>query len=196
MDVGSTYVMECSGIIDDGTGQAKLYAERDVAICLLGLSSTTVRTIETAIWETNRVNGYVYIKTTPSPSYLRTAVVEARALARQNIRHCGKDVRNMNDADVMQYLSQSHYGEYLFHWHCRTSLEPMRSLIYYVRCKPLPDIVTTNPLNQTEIDMVAFARGRCVGNYETPQPTTTTSTQSYTLPPISLNLVDCASPTD
>jgi hypothetical protein len=27
---------ECSGVLDDGSGQAKLYAERDAALSLLG----------------------------------------------------------------------------------------------------------------------------------------------------------------
>ncbi len=197
LDLYGSIKWECSGLLDDGTGQAKLCAERDAAICLLGLSTTTAKLIETAIWGSHRADGFIFMKAAPPPSYLQTAVLQARAMARQNIKQIpGKDVRRMNDEDVVQFMSSCLYGEYLFHSHCRASFEPMRSLTYFVRCKPLHDKTIT--LNQTEIDIVTTraTTSDCHtdknGNFLV--TTTTIPTQSYSLPPIILNLVDCCRP--
>ena len=197
MDLHGSIKWECSGLLDDGTGQAKLCAERDAAICLLGLSTTTVKHIETAIWRSHRADGFIYLKTMPPPSFLQSAVLQARATARQNIQRTpGKDVRRMTDADVVQFMSSCHYGEYLFHSHCRASFEPMRSLTYFVRCKPLHDKTIT--LNQTEIDIVTIRATTSDCHTDNTGKmlvtTTTTPTQSYSLPPIILNLVDCCCP--
>jgi hypothetical protein len=186
---------ECSGIIDDGTGQAKLYAERDAAVCLLGLSIKSLRSIENAIWQSNRDDGFIYLQVKPPPPNVRAAVLTARAMAQQNIRQVpGKDARRMNDADVIQYMNPSDYGEYLFHTHCRTSYEPLRPLTYLVRCKPLPEASVT--MNQTEIDIVTTKPTAVHHSFNGNDvvsliPTATVPTQSYSLPPISLNLVDC-----
>ena len=195
VDATGNIKWECSGIIDDGTGQAKLYAEREAAVCLLGLSTTTLEHIERAIWESNRADGYIYLKTTPPPSHLRAVVLTARAMAQRNIQQMpGKDVRHWNDADVVQFMSVGDYGEYAFHTHCRTSYEPLRSLTYMVRCKPLSDANIT--LNQTEVDRVTTKPTSHPPNSDGMQsiPTTTVPVQSYSLPPINLNLVDCCCP--
>ena len=133
----------------------------------------------------------------PPPSYLKEAILNARAMAQRNIQLIpGKNVRNMNDADVAQFMSPGHYGEYLFHSHCRTSLEPMRSLTYFVRCKPLSE--TANTLNQTEIDIVTTVAASVSHHHSVEGrmflPTRATPIQSYSLPSINLNLVDCSSP--
>lgn len=203
IDLNGIIKWECSGLIDDGTGQAKLYAEGDAAVCLLGLSKAALKNIESAIWESNRTDGFIYLRTIPPPSYLREAILIARAMALRNIQQMsGKDARHMNDADVAQFMSPGHYGEYLFHSHCRTSFEPMRSLTYFVRCKPLSD--STNTLNQTEIDLVTTATSSTTTESRHHNSldneamifvtTTTTPTQSYSLPPINLNLIDCSTP--
>jgi hypothetical protein len=179
VDLHGTIKWECSGVLDDGTGHAKLYAEREAALCLLGLPRTTMQSIERALWQTNNAKGFVFSKSVPPPSYLRESIVAARARAKQHIQECGKDARLINDGDVIQFLGPGVYGAYLFYQHCRTSMEPMRELIYFVRCKPLSDAATS--LNQTEIETINDS-----------DQLSTTVVHTYSLPPLQLNLVDCS----
>ncbi|GKY91234.1 hypothetical protein MPSEU_000096000 [Mayamaea pseudoterrestris] len=168
---------ECSGILDDGTGQAKLLAERDVALAWLGMSHAAVRHIEQGVWSTEK--GIVFSKGMPPKSYLRSAVQNARSSAQNEGRHCPG--RQLRDQDVFKYLTTTAYGEYLMQRHCRESQAPLRNLTYYVRCKPMSDVLH---LHQTCIDLnVPGVRQGEVHRRDM---------ATYSLPALKLNLVDCS----
>jgi len=159
---------ECSGTLDDGTGQARLFSERESSLCLLGLSPSTIETIEEGAWLNE--DGVVFSKTVPSKGYLRSAIITARTLA-MNHRRNFHNKRSLEDNDVLLFLTPIARADYLLQRHCRSSL-PVRDLDYFVRCKPLSDGVVH--VKQTEIEVFP-------GN-EVP---------TYALPPLKLQLVDC-----
>ncbi|GAX13947.1 hypothetical protein FisN_5Lh146 [Fistulifera solaris] len=156
---------ECSGTLDDSTGQAKLYAERDAALLLLGLTKQFVCMIEEGAWM--EPNGIVFSKAmAPNPS-ITHAISRAKYRAKELRRGC-----RISESDVLQHMEPLARADYLLQRHCRFSPEPSRDLIYYVLCKPMGD--TSLHLKHTTIDQVS---GQTV-------PT-------YTLPPLKLVLVDC-----
>ena len=166
---------ECSGLLDDGTGQAKLYAEREAALLLLGLSESTIALIEQGVWAI-KTKSIVFSKPMPPKRYLGRSVESARSMAtacrRMQNRHWnGK----LSETEVLRHMPPSTRAEYLLEWHCRYSHQPCRKLRYFVRCKPVADGVMH--LMQTEIDL--------------PHET---NRVSYSFPPIKLILVDCAQP--
>jgi hypothetical protein len=163
---------ECSGTLDDGIGQAKLYAERQSALLLLGLSVECINEIEGGAW-LDRDGAVVFSKTMPPKSSIRHAIERAKAIAATHSRK-RRDQRKVGEKDLLRYMSPDIRAEYLLQRHCRFSAEPSRSLNYFVRVKPLSDEVRS--LNHTEIELVGSG---CA-------PT-------YSLPPIKLNLVDCSS---
>jgi hypothetical protein len=182
---------ECSGTLDDGTGQAKLYAERDAALVLLGLSDETVLEVEKAALANPL--GVVFAKGLPPPSALFVAVESARNQAIKKLHESfvvGQPARTpIAEPDILRNLSCYDRGGFLLQRHCRCSREPMRDLTYYVRCKPLSDdVLQRGFLNPTEIDVIRPGPegGRAtVGNHAA----------TYTLPPLKLVLVDVATPT-
>ena len=160
---------ECSGTLDDGTGQARLFSERDSSLCLLGLSTETIELIEHGAWLNE--GGIVFSKTMPPKAYLRHAIGTARYLAETDKRSFHWKKGPLKDKDVMAFLTPTARAEYLLQRHCR-SLAPVRELDYFVRCKPLSDSVTH--VKHTAIEIFP-------GNDMT----------TYTLPPLKLQLVDC-----
>jgi hypothetical protein len=162
---------ECSGTLDDGTGQAKLYTEREVALLLLGMSLSTVEVIEEGAWQ--KEDGIVFSRTMPPNSCLRSAVLTARNMALDQVAR--RERRRLEDEDVLRFMTVATRAEYMMQHHCRSSREPTRPLNYFVRCKPLSDDVCH--LHQTDIEV---APGRDVATYKLPQ--------------LQLVLVDCCRP--
>lgn len=161
---------ECSGFLDDGTGQVKLYAEREVAITLLGFPKETIDIIEQAMWKSQ--SGTIrYTKSIPPTNQLQEQVKYALSRVRKG------------GPCALEFLPPAARAEYLLYQHCRTSKQPSRKLDYFVRCKPLSDNVTH--LNHTTIEsFVSSAGGRKLKSWS--------EESSYSLPPIKLELVDCS----
>jgi hypothetical protein len=173
---------ECSGTLDDGTGQAKLYADRDTVLVLLGMDTATVEAIEAGAWLDE--NGIVFSKNFPPKAHIREAVVTARSMAHNQARGRraggGQQPAAVQEADVLQFLTPLTRADYLMQQFCRTSKRPTRALNYYVQCKPLSD--ATKFLSQTQVEIAApGARGAAL----------TRDVGTYSLPPLKLNLVDC-----
>ena len=163
---------ECSGFLDDSTGQAKIYAEREVALTLLGIPQTTMDAVEKGIWssQTGKIS---FTRSIPPSSCLREQVNFAMSRATRK------------GPSPLQLLPPATRAEYLVHQHCRTSRRPTRKLDYFVRCKPLSDDVTH--LNHSAIESFVSSTGRnglkaC------------SEFVSYSLPPLKLALVDCSVP--
>jgi hypothetical protein len=171
---------ECSGIIDDGTGQAKLYAERDVATTLLGMDIDTLNSIERGLWWTD--NGSLTFSKSIPPSVelkknIQTIVAQSTGTTR----------------DPLQELQPHIRAEYLLQQYCRSSATGMnhpsrRLLDYFVRVKPLSDKV--HHLNHTMIDS-SFSKEE--GPYSSSLGTQDVAT--YQLPPLKLVVVDLSCPT-
>ena len=173
-----TIKWECSGTIDDGTGQAKLFAERDAAVALLNLSKSDVEFVEAGAW--TRAEGIVYNRSMPPPSYLKGAIQSAKMLA---FEKRGRNAGPLSESEIFHFLTAHTKAEYILNRHCRFSREPLRELVYLVRCKPLSD--ESNCLSKTEIELVkAGPDGEAL----------TKSTLSYTLPALKMNLVDIQRP--
>jgi len=177
---------ECSGILDDGTGQAKLYAEREAALTLLG-GSLDVRAVEEGAWKID--GGVTFSKGVPPKSYIKQAVLEAQSLARQmrtNLPHLSskEKARPLNENDILSLLTPEARAEYVLQWHCRRARDPNRPLNFFCRCKPLAD--GTFHLNQTQLEVVSRR------SHEESDAITMDIT-SYSLFPLKLNLVDCFS---
>ena len=164
---------ECSGMIDDGSGQATLYADGDAALTLLGMSADDIRWIEEAIWS---VPGgrLIFKKSVPPSRELRDVVGKIIA-------------KNSNVADPIKLLPIRFRGEHILETHCRSSNRPKRPLDYYVRCKPLSE--NARYLNHTAIDSFFSEdishEGDSIFQGEV---------ATYTLPPLKLELVDCGQP--
>ncbi|KAL3944834.1 MAG: hypothetical protein SGBAC_001099 [Bacillariaceae sp.] len=170
---------ECSGILDDGTGQAKLYAERDAALTLLGMDASTIKSIEAGVWSIP--SGTIqFQKSVPPHEFLRAKVMDSFI---QN-RHCKRK-------NPLSLLEPSFRAEYLLHHHCRSSLQPRRPLEFFVRCKPLSDQISH--LHHTMIESSVMTRS-VNGSQEYALATQDVAT--YSLPPLKFVLVDCAIPSD
>jgi hypothetical protein len=171
---------ECSGTIDDGTGQAKLYADRDTVLALLGMDTATVEAIEAGAWLDE--NGVVFSKSMPPKAHIREAIVTARSMAHNQARvrrGVCREQPAVQEADVLKLLTPLTRADYLMQQFCRTSKRPTRALNYYVKCKPLSDKMS---LSKTQVEIAApGARGAAL----------TRDVGTYSLPPLKLNLVDC-----
>lgn len=173
---------EISGIIDDGTGQAKLHAEREAALALLG-EGLDVKSVEDGAWTVE--GGITYQKSVPPRSFIRNAIREAQmaaqALARETSHPAKK--RKVGPQDVLSLLTPEAKGDYTLQRYCRFSNNPMRSMDVVCRCKPIPDKAGDRELNRTDVEVTT---ARC----EEGQAAVTTDAITYTLPPLKLNLVD------
>jgi hypothetical protein len=159
---------ECSGILDDGTGQGKLYSERESALLLLGIASETVSSIEDGAWESE--SGIYYQKAMPPSSYIKEAIREARILVSQQRR--GK---RASAVEILRLLKPAARASYLLHQQCASLPRVQRNVDFFVRCKPLS--TAAFHLNRTEVETTtseAFTRESAV----------------YSLPPLKLSLVD------
>ena len=172
---------ECSGLLDDGSGQAKLYAEREAALSLLG-AGLKVHDIEAGAWRIE--SGILFQKSFPPKSFVKQAVLEAQLLARQEMnRRERRKRRNLEERDVIKFLTIEARAEYYMQQHCRQSSELMRSLDYYVRCKPLSKEAVH--LNQSHVEMV-------IPPMKDYMQASTMAVTTYSLPPLKVSLVDCS----
>jgi hypothetical protein len=163
---------ECNGILDDGTGQAKLYAELEAALTLLGMSSQVIEWIEQGAW--SKENGLVrFSKPIPPPRQLQLSV-EAVLYRSRN-----------KQGDPLKLLNVEDRAEYLMQQHCRSSIA-RRKLDYFVRCKPLSDKAIHLTQTQTEVFFEDNVKGFL----------SKTDAATYSLPPLKLQLVDCCCPAD
>ena len=173
---------ECSAIIDDSTGQAKLYAERESALLLLG-SSLDVATIENGAWELN--DGVFFQPALPASSHLMQCIKDATIKARRCIAEIKlnkkKDKKEENLPTTFSLLPADAKAEYLLHQHCRQWYQNhhQRKLDLFCRCKPLSENATS--VNQTQIQ-VAKAQSKLGLDFGT--------VSSATLPPLKLTLED------
>jgi hypothetical protein len=188
---------ECSGILDDGTGQAKLYAEREAATMLLGLDQTAIKIIEEGV-RSSKAGSLSFSNTVPPPSHLAKAVEAAnfKVNARENERRRRRMIRNklpglsgtasnssyttmMNE--VLEEMDVVDRGCYLMIQECRKSHRRSHGMDFLVRCKPLAD--TAAHLNHTEVDVLA------PGKFH--DSCSVYPAATYSLPPLKLTLVDC-----
>ena len=170
---------ECSAIVDDGTGQAKLYAEREAALLLLG-TDLDVATIERGVWYCEE--GVFFQPSLPPSSSLAQSTRSASAKARKHITS-SKQKYSLGEelSSTYSLLPDNAKAEYLLQQHCRhwSHQHGQRRLDLFCRCKPLSEDLS---LNGTEINvakaMVAHA-GLEFG-----------MTATTTLPPLKLTLED------
>ncbi|KAL3916627.1 MAG: hypothetical protein SGILL_005092, partial [Bacillariaceae sp.] len=162
------------GVVDDGTGQATIYADGDAALTLLGMSKETIQWIERGLWHVPG-GSLTFKKSIPPSKRLRSAT--------QNIL-----IKKASTAEQSRLLSLPLRAEYLLQMHCRSSTSPRRPLDYYIRCKPLPD--KNRHLHHTSVDSFFVGDGGLdVSIFHG-------EASSYTLPALKLELVDCATPAD
>jgi len=140
---------ECSGVVDDGTGQAKLHAERDAALALIG-SGLNVERVEDGAWAVE--SGITYQRSVPPNSFIRNAVREAQMMARQIARDNPEaNKKIVRASDVLRLLTPEAKAIYTMQRHCRFSKEPLRSIDIVCRCKPISDVV--EDLNRTDVEI-------------------------------------------
>lgn len=191
----ATVKWECSGIIDDGTGQAKLFAERDAAVMLLGLSPDVLERIEAGAY--CEPNGIVFSKGLPPKPEMASAIVQAQSLARsQHAQACRYGLQRpppLTEKDVLDRMPPTICAHYLLQRHCRLSKEPKRELVLFVRTKPLSDDVVY--LNQTEIE-ASVPGGSGNSTLMDRSYNCTRYLATYSLPPLKLQLVDAAVESD
>jgi hypothetical protein len=161
---------EASGIIDDGTGQATIYADGDVALTLLGMSSEDTKLVEQVIWFVP-AGTLIFKKSIPPSADLRKKVTDF--LAKNKV------------TEPIRLMPIHTRAKYLLEKHCRSSSVPCRPLDFYIRCKPLPE--RSRNLHHTIVDSF-FVDNNGSGSIfrET--------ASSYTLPSLKLQLVDCGVP--
>jgi hypothetical protein len=114
---------ECSAVLDDGTGQATMYADGEIVPTLLGMTRQTLQWIETGL---QSVSGgcLVFKKTVPPSSTLQNFV-------KRLMKQPGYG------SEKLERLPLPLRAEYLLQRHCRSSQG--HPLDVCVRCKPLPD---------------------------------------------------------
>ncbi len=142
---------ECSTTIDDGTGQAKLYAERECALLLLG--SFAVAEIEKGAWELEE--GVIFQPSLPISSRLSQCLKDVSTTARR--KDAIAVMKNVNQNEFLNLcinlLPSDVRAEYLLHQHCRHWYQHnhSRKIDLLCRCKPLSEDVTS--VNQTDIQV-------------------------------------------
>eukprot|EP00985_Skeletonema_marinoi_P018839 scaffold10660_cov136-Skeletonema_marinoi.AAC.8 len=170
---------ECSAIVDDGTGQAKLYAEREAALLLLGTDLDIV-SVESGAWYCEE--GVFFQPSLPPSSSLAQSIRAASAKARKHISS-SKRKYNLGEelSSTYSLLPDNAKAEYLLQQHCRhwSHQHGQRRLDLFCRCKPLSEDLS---LNGTEIN-VAKAMVAHVG-------LEFGMTGTATLPPLKLTLED------
>jgi len=174
---------ESSVLIDDGTGQSKVYAEREAALLLLG-SSLDVAAVEEGAWMCQ--DGVFFQPSLPLSSYLQRCIKDASIKARrEHVQRMSssKDKRRRKGQQVSMYsfLDPMAKAEYALHHHCRQWYQTHGHLQIdlFCRCKPLSTDATT--VNQTEIQVAKAIDGYGLDFGPV---------QTFTLPPLKLILED------
>jgi hypothetical protein len=180
--VHSTVKWECSAVIDDCTGQAKLYAEREAALLLLG-SSLDVDAIEEGAWTCQ--DGVFFQPSLPPSSHLlrciKEASIEARKHNTQLLNEDREEYLKSKPATAYHFMTALARAEYLLQQHCRQWYEKHHhlKLSLFCRCKPLSTDATS--VNCTEIQVANAIDGYGLDF---------AAVQTCTLPPLKLILED------
>lgn len=179
---------ECSAIVDDATGQAKVYAEREAALLLLG-STLDVAAVEKGAWMLE--DGILFRPAMPSSSYLMECIKDATIKARQCIRDRKAKInetgKNRDLPSTFSLLPVDAKAEYLLHQHCRKWYQnhQQRKVDLFCRCKPLSEEVTN--VNKSEIQVAKAWVAKVGLDYGT--------ASTCSLPPLKLTLEDaCLAP--
>lgn len=174
---------ECSAIIDDGTGQAKIYAEREAALLLLG-GRLDVTAIEEGAWEME--GGVFFQPAIPASSFLMQCIKDATFTARRCIAESKLNKKKESDKEdlpsTFSLLPTDAKAEYLLHQYCRQwyQFNHSRKMDLFCRCKPLSEDVTT--VNQTGINIAKAMIAKVGLDY--------CNSQTASLPPLKLTLED------
>jgi hypothetical protein len=187
---GASIKWECSGNLDGNTGQAKLRAESEVAVMLLGLTHETKQMIEEGAWD-SKYGCVVFRRTNPPPSYICKAVEAANLKFRdyeKQRRHLHKSNQALDNQfekrRALEFLDSAETrATYFLYQHCRLSPRPTRPLDYLVRCKPVVVAGGIMHLNHTEVEVVAPGPREGMPSRS--------SEATYSLPPLEVVLVDC-----
>ena len=176
---------ECSGEVEDGFGQAKLYAERDTALTLLGMDPTSISQIEEGVWYCEK-GSICFNKSSPPSQGLQKHINSALSLCQQGRRGGGGQQQQHEEVNPLRLLSPAIRAEYLLQYYCRNSKRPCRRLDYFVNCKPLPIDNNTNVqhLKHTKDVEAYFQENAKSGSLGLAYQDT------YKLPVIQLRLVD------
>jgi hypothetical protein len=173
---------ECSGVVDDGTGQAKLYAEREAALLLMG-PTLDADSVEKGAWMNQ--NGIFFQPALPPSNYLqrcfKEASIEAKKHNTQLMKEDREAFRKSKPATANDFVTAQAKAEYLLQRHCRQWYEKHHHLKVdlFCRCKPLSTDATS--VNRTEIEVAKAVDGCCL-DFGT--------IQTSTLPPLKLILED------
>ena len=198
---------ECSGTLDDGTGQAKLYAERDAALVLMGLGTEKQKVyrewIEEAAWL--KESGIIFSKALPLDPRLRSQVIQAKDCFRRRQKDWQRRSRATENPEtqVLEHMDPIARGDYLLQRHLRwihpQEQSVQRPQCFFVRCKPLSDNAFHHSLSvhQTEVRLTVPAGGWRLASKDADNGVVTTSACyrpefSYSLPPLKLVLIDVA----
>lgn len=182
---------ECSAVIDDCTGQAKLYAEREAALLLLG-SELDIDAVERGAWTSQ--DGVFFQLALPPSSYLQRCIKEATSEAKKHNTQMMKEDREKyfksKPATTYDFISTFPLAksEYLLQQHCREWYQKHSNLKLDLlcRCKPLSNEVTS--VNRSDIHVAKAVDGYGLDFG---------AVQTCTLPPLKLVLEDaCLSPLD
>eukprot|EP00547_Thalassionema_nitzschioides_P012414 CAMPEP_0194264576 /NCGR_PEP_ID=MMETSP0158-20130606/47659_1 /TAXON_ID=33649 /ORGANISM="Thalassionema nitzschioides, Strain L26-B" /LENGTH=335 /DNA_ID=CAMNT_0039004821 /DNA_START=414 /DNA_END=1418 /DNA_ORIENTATION=- len=129
---------ECSGLLDDGTGQGKLYSERQASLLMLGISQKLKNLIEEGALQTD--TGIIYQKAMPPSSLLQKTLKELSQFSGGG---------EMTEDELLQRLAPKARASFLLFTHCSNSPNTTRELDYFVRCKPISSEIY---LNQTYVE--------------------------------------------
>jgi len=172
---------EVSGVIDDGTGSARLYAERDAALILLG-SGLNFSMIEEGAWESKL--GVEFQKGVPLSSVVQSDInrIQNIAVKSKTAWEKGKSLgihKHHNKLSTM--LPMKVRAEYELNRHCVGLNHRSRHMDFICRCKNVP--VEKQTLKPLDISIVS-----ALGCHE---KVAISSSGSYILPNLELKLVDC-----
>ena len=182
---------ECSGVLDDGSGQAKVYAERDCAILFLGLgSSEQTRFLE---WMEegafSREGGLLWSKSLPIESLMKRDLLVAKEEARRRFG------ANTNENRILENMKPHVRANYLLHRHMRKlNQTPAMFLDYFVRCKPLADNAVKS-VQQTDIRLCVPGKTSASSPQHGTAVAASRTSFSYSMPPLKVVLVDAVAPT-
>jgi hypothetical protein len=161
-------VWECKGILDDGTGQCQIFAERQTAHALLRLTPETLRIIDAEAWKIE--SGFHYQKGCGPSTFLATSI--KKHLLMSNVPAIGI---NRTTANTIDQLPPRAKAEYLLHQMCTNGVENENEHDFLVRCKPLrPDAFRLN-LSEIRTAKTKFSMN---------------DTVVYSLPPLRVSLVN------
>ena len=168
---------------DNGTGQAKIYAEREAALLLLG-GRLDVTAIEEGAWEME--GGVFFQPAIPASSFLMQCIKDATFTARRRIAESKLNKKKESDKEdlpsTFSLLPTDAKAEYLLHQYCRQwyQFNHSRKMDLFCRCKPLSEDVTT--VNQTGINIAKAMIAKVGLDY--------CNSQTASLPPLKLTLED------